>query len=140
VSEINRIAENYLRQLLKAGLRHLPVAPIGRRSTAGHVTVESHESAAEYLKLVTAQSLQKSNPQTASERFEGEEPMTVLVTGKARVFCGFLKNRAVFGFDFQFALEMTGNEADKVQEKLSALGYQTDRRPSLAQKDAAFRF
>jgi hypothetical protein len=62
----------------------------------------------------------------------------VLVTGKARVFCGFLKNRAVFGFDFQFALELTGEEADRVQKELLALGYQTNRRPSLVRRKAAF--
>ena len=138
MSEINRVAEDYLEQLLKDGLRHVPVAPVERKSTAGLVAIESHESAAAYLKLVTAQSLQKVDLQTDSKRFEVEEPMVVLVTGKARVFCGFLKNRAVFGFDFQFALEMTGEEADRVQVELLALGYQTDRRPSLARKEAAF--
>jgi hypothetical protein len=138
VSKINKVAEAYLQQLLKNGLRHVPVAPIERKSVAGFEVVESQESAAEYFKLVTARTLQKSDPQPVSTRIEVEEPMVVLVTGKARVFCGYLKHRPVFGFDFQFALEMTGEEADRVQKELSTLGYQTERRPSLARKQAPF--
>jgi hypothetical protein len=137
-SPINKVAEAYLQQLLKDGLRHVPVVPIERKSTVGFEVVESQESAAEYLKLVTAKCLQKSDPQTDSERLEVEESMVVLVTGKARVFCGYLKHRPVFGFDFQFALEMTGEEADRVQKELSTLGYHTERRPSLARKAPAF--
>jgi hypothetical protein len=135
---VSEIASNYLKVLEQEGLRHVPVAPVKAKSSAGLIAIEHQESAAEYLEKMTLELSVIHKVPDVEERFEVEEQMVILFLGKTRVFNGFLSGRPVFGFQPQLALEMTEEQALKVQQELDILGFSTERRLSLSQKESAF--
>ena len=97
---------------------------------------EHKESAVEYLQRVREEF--RNLPEPRSERIEVEAPCVVLALEKTRYFNGFLRSRVVFGFDVKLALELSAEDADKIQPVLALLGYETQRLPTIPKAEASF--
>lgn len=136
MSDINRTASAFLAELERGGGIHLEVL------TVSHVTreiapSEYEETAADFLERMKREFDKIPDAMLEVSRIDVETPKVILAYG-ARYFNGFLKQKAVFGFDLHLALELTNEEADKVQGVLTLLGHETARRPSLTRKVSSF--
>jgi hypothetical protein len=135
--DINTIASQYWRELL-TGVQikrsDLAVEHVCTKSPKSK-SDEHAQSAAEFLEVVKQQFAAMPEPE---ERIEVEESGVILARG-ARFFLGFLRgSRVVFGFDARLAVELTCEEADKIQPPLALLGFETQRLPSLPKAEASF--
>ena len=138
-ADINTVASQYLRELL-TGVQikrsDLVVEHVCTKSPESKPG-EHKQSAAEFLESVKQQLAALPEPER-EKRIELDEEGVILRCG-ARFFLGFLRgSRVVFGFDARLAVELTCEEADKIQPALALLGYETQRFPSLPKAEASF--
>jgi hypothetical protein len=126
--DVNSIASQYLRELLTG-------VSLKRSDLVVEHVCLSHDIQPEAASITAAEFLERCKAEFNSlselehERINVEETRVILASG-GKFFLGFLRgSRVVFGYNPRLALELSVEQADKIQPALALLGYETTQQP-----------